>query len=177
MAKMQTFPDDAVVKSTQISREQILEFAVGGLFQGLEEIVGSVEANGYFTLVGKSIGDKLYNIYLDSLGVEVLSKKQLFSVLHLLSSRMENELAVAKDGSFFEFSRTFKPIGGVQIDNRYLGMVACGLVGHMTAQSVGQARVLLCTADNEGTGKVRMQVYLDDLEGEGQIFYRDDPDG
>ena len=43
MAKMQTFPDDAVVKSTQISREQILEFAVVGLFQGLEEIVGSVE--------------------------------------------------------------------------------------------------------------------------------------
>ena len=177
MAKMQTGFDDEGVKGTQITREKVLEFVVGGLFQGLEEIVGKVEAQGYFALVGKSIGERLYKIYLDSLGVDVLSKNQLFSTLRSLSSRMENQLVISEDESFFEFSRTFKPLGGVQIDNRYLSMVACGVVGHMTAQTVGQARVVLCASDEENPLKIKMQVHLYDLEGDGHVFYRDEPDG
>ena len=177
MAKMQTGFDDEGVKGTQITREKVLEFVVGGLFEGLEEIVGKVEAQGYCILVGKTFGKRLYENFLDSLQVDRLSKKQLFSVLRSFSSRMENQLVISEDESYFEFSRTFKPLGGVRIDNRHLSLVACGVVGHMTAQSVGQARVVLCASDEELPTKIKMQVYLNDLEGDGQIFYRDEPDG
>lgn len=177
MAKLQASFDDEQAVGLQITREKILELVVGGLSQELEGVVGKVEAQGYFTLVGKSIGDRLYKIYLDSLGVEELSKKQLFSVLLSLSSHMENQLVISEDESSFEFSRTFAPLSGVQMDNRYLSMFACGVVGHITAQAIGHARVLLRDADEENPTKIRMQVFLNDLEGDGQVFYRVGPNG
>ena len=158
----------------RLDREMYLELVLSELFGTLNDIVGNVEAQGYFAVVGNKVGRRLNNIILQSYGTDRLDRDQLIEVFQFLCQRTNSDFMThGANNEVLEFRKVYPP-SDIPVERSYVHSVASSVVGYIAAHSAGHVRVRLTQETHCQDGVYGMTIYLNQQEGEGAIYYKEE---
>lgn len=158
----------------RLDRELYLELVLSELFGTLNDIVGNVEAQGYFAVVGNKVGRRLNNIILQNYGTDRLDRNQLVKVFEFLCHSTSSDFSTHGSGNeVMEFRKVYPP-SDIKIERSYVHSVASSIVGYIAAHSAGHVRVRLTQETDREDGVYGMTLYLNQQEGEGSVYYKEE---
>lgn len=145
-----------------LDRDLFLRTLLRELSGTLEEVVGLDEAEGYISVVGRSIGAMLDDQYRTALGREQLSVDQVAQVLVDLKRRIEGGFRIVSvTPGRIELANTACPFGDKVVGRPSLCMMTMNVFGTIAAQNLGFASVSIPEAIATGAPGCRVIVSLD----------------
>ena len=140
----------------------------------LQEVVGDGEAEGYVSVVGDRMGERLDDLYSATRSGDRWSVQDVGDVLVDLKRRIGGDFRLAEisdDELVFVNSRC--PFGDAVLDRPSLCMMTSNVFGRIGANRLGQVSVGLDETIAAGDGRcvVRVTVGSDDLSAHGRRHY------
>ena len=144
-----------------LDRDVFLRDLLRELSGTLESVVGLTEAQGYISVVGRAIGERIDAGYRRELAVERLSRDQVRDALVDLKRRIQGRFFVIEEGpDRIVFGNTACPFGAHVEGRPSLCMMTSNVFGTIAAENLGYARVDIEEAIATGHPGCRVVVSL-----------------
>lgn len=144
-----------------LERDVFLRTLIRELAGTLEKVVGLNEAAGFISVVGQTVGDQINQAYCKALGVELLSREQVASVLVDLKRRINGDFfVIEQDDSKIVFGNRRCPFEEKVLDRSSMCMMTSNVFGAIAAQNLGYAKVALEKTIAKHDGGCRVVVYV-----------------
>ena len=165
--------------SIPLERDEFTRTLLGDLSGLLQDVVGLDEASGFISMVGQKMGERIYSLYCEALGVEELSREQMAEVLVDLKRRIQGDFyVISHDDERIVMGNRACPFAEKVVGRPALCMMTSNVFGSIAAKSQGYAKVAIEEAIANGNDQCRVVVYLkknDEAEqAEGREYYRAD---
>jgi len=162
MSEPKTVTQDSLSKmEIPLERDVFLRNLIRELSGLLEDMVGLEETSGFISVVGQNIGTQLNQMYRKELGLSLLSREQVDSVLADLKNRINGEFDVESADDEKIVFRAKKCPFAEKVENREsLCMMTSNVFGVITADNLGYAKVDLEKTIAKGDKECRVVVYL-----------------
>lgn len=148
--------------SVPLDRDLFLRSLLRELSGTLEDVVGLAAAEGYISVVGRTIGAALDRQYRSALGAERLSAEQIAAVLVDLKRRIEGGFRIESvEAGRIVLTNTACPFGDKVSGRPSLCMMTLNVFGTIAAENAGYARVAIPEAIANGAAGCRVVVDLD----------------
>ncbi len=154
--------DHSGVALLELDRDRFLRWLTTDVAEHLEAILGLVEASGYLSMVGDSMGARLLDAYRTDLGDGPWGLETVGEVLVDLKQRIDGGFEVVEVGEdeiLLHNSRC--PFGEMIDGHRSLCMMTSNVFGRIAAEQFGQARVELQETIANGDGRCVVRVSRD----------------
>lgn len=164
---MSPHPADSGLPSLHVAleRDVFLRTLIRELSGTLQDVVGLEEASGFISIVGQRIGDQINAEYKRALQVDRLERGQVAQVLVDLKRRIQGTFYVIEESDEkIVFGNTHCPFAEKVIGRPAMCMMTSNVFGVITAENLGQAKVVLNETIAEGAPGCRVTVYLRDSE-------------
>ncbi|NNL54245.1 MAG: transcriptional regulator [Woeseia sp.] len=148
-----------------LTKDTFLRDLIRELAGTLEDVIGLEDASGYISVVGQQIGEKIDADYRQALSVEKLDRHQVGDVLVDLKRRINGKFFVieeSKDKIVFGNHRC--PFGDKVIGRPSMCMMTSNVFGHIAAENLGYAKVVLEETIASGSSGCRVVVHLRDSD-------------
>ncbi len=144
-----------------LERDVFLRSMLRELAGTLQDVVGLDEASGFISVVGQRIGDELNASYRAALGVPSLNREQVADVLVDLKQRINGEFVIVEQNDErIVYSNTRCPFADKVVGRPALCMMTSNVFGHIAADNLGYARVMLEETIALGAPGCRVVVHL-----------------
>jgi predicted ArsR family transcriptional regulator len=156
-------PADLGLPSLQVAleRDVFLRTLIRELSGTLQDVVGLEEASGFISIVGQRIGDQINVEYKRALQVDRLDRGQVAQVLVDLKRRIQGAFYVIEESDEkIVFGNTKCPFAEKVIGRPAMCMMTSNVFGVITAENLGQSKVVLNETIAEGAPGCRVTVYL-----------------
>ena len=131
----------------------------------LEDVVGLVEAAGYISVVGATMGAQLDRDYRNAFRVFSLSRGQVADVLVDLKRRINGDFfIIEEDDEKIVLGNRACPFAEKVIGRKSMCMMTSNVFGYIAAENLGYAKVELQKTIAEGHPGCRVVVYLQPTE-------------
>lgn len=152
-------------------RELFLLELLGELSRVLEGTVGLKEAEGFISLVGARIGERMNAEYREALGVKELDVSHVAEALVDLKRRIEGGFSIESiDEDRIVLVNTACPFGRHAVGHPSLCMMTSNVFGRIAADNLGYVRVELLETIAEGGAGCRVVVHLNE-GGAGREYF------
>lgn len=163
--------------SVDLTKDLFLRSMLRALTGALEDVVGLEEAEGYISVVGRTLGREIDRAYRTALAVDRLDRAQLGQVLTNLKARIDGEFTIEEETEDrIVFHNTRCPFGRKVENRESLCMMTSNVFGLIASESQGYAKVSLERTIARGDGHCRVVVYLRPGREEGREYFRQDDD-
>src|SRR5258708_31653752 len=81
----------------KLNRDVFLRSMIRELAGTVEEVVGVRDASGYLSVVGRKIGEQMYNVYKTAIDTSSLSREKISAVLVALKRRIPGHFFVVQE--------------------------------------------------------------------------------
>lgn len=147
--------------SIPLNRDIFLRSLIRELAGTLESVVGIDEASGFISVVGQRVGEWIDTEYKQALGAEQLDRDQVVDVLVDLKRRINGDFyLVEANESRIVLGNRVCPFADKVIGRPSMCMMTSNVFGTITAQNLGQAKVVLEQTIADGSPGCRVVVYL-----------------
>ncbi len=165
------------VLEVPLHRDVFLRNLVRHLSGTLQDIIGTEDAAGFISIVGRQIGDEINQQYRNALNLEQLPRDQVSNVLVDLKRRIKGDFYVIEENDEKIVLGNRRCPFADQIQERpVLCMMTSSVFGTITAENLGYANVTLEKTIAEGHGQCRVIINLtpqhDDKSRAGIEYYR-----
>ncbi len=144
-----------------LERDVFLRTLVRELAGTLQDVVGLDEAAGFISVVGQRIGEQINQDYKHALGTPALGRQQVAEVLVDLKRRIQGRFSVVEvTEERIVFANSACPFGDKVLGRPSLCMMTSNVFGVITAENLGQAKVVLEETIARGDAGCRVVVYL-----------------
>lgn len=144
-----------------LERDVFLRSMLRELAGTLQDVVGLEEATGFISVVGQRIGVQLNASYREALHVSRMDREQVADVLVDLKQRIEGGFSIAEQNAErIVLTNTRCPFAEKVIGRPALCMMTSNVFGHIAADNLGYARVILEETIAEGAAGCRVVVHL-----------------
>ncbi len=138
----------------------------------LEQVIGLEDAEGYFSLVGTTIGTKMSAQYRKASGHDDLSAEEVAQALVDLKTRIDGGFSVESiNGGQITLVNTRCPFGDKVIGRRSLCMMTSNVFGTIAADAAGRATVDLQETIAAGDQGCRVVVHLGRSDTPGMQYF------
>lgn len=173
--------DTAPVESLPIplERDVFLRRLLRHLSGALQDVVGTDEAAGFISVVGRQMGEEIGRDYRTALGVESLDRRQVADVLVDLKRRIQGDFYVIEESEEkIVLGNRACPFGEKVLDRPALCMMTSNVFGSIAAENLGYGKVELQETIAQGAPGCRIVIHLrrtPESEGaEGREYYGTD---
>lgn len=144
-----------------LERDVFLRNLVRELAGTLQDVVGLDEASGFISVVGQRIGEQINDDYKAALRVPELSRAQVAEVLVDLKRRIQGRFSIVEaNEERIVFTNSACPFGDMVVGRPSMCMMTSNVFGVITAENLGQAKVVLEQTIARGDVGCRVVVYL-----------------
>lgn len=144
-----------------LERDVFLRSLVRHLAGTLQEVVGLDEAAGFISVVGQQMGEDINTAYTSALAVDRLDRTQVAEVLVDLKRRIQGDFfVIEEDDEKIVFGNRTCPFAEKVVGRPALCMMTSNVFGHIAAQNLGYAKVVLEQTIARGDAGCRVVVYL-----------------
>ena len=152
---------DVANAGVALERDAFLRSILHHLAGTLQEVVGLDEASGFVSVVGQRLGEEINAEYKRALGLPALAPSQVAAVLVDLKRRIQGEFYVIEEtADRIVLGNRACPFGDKVIGRPALCMMTSNVLGHITADNLGYAKVALEATIAQGHPGCRVVVYL-----------------
>jgi predicted ArsR family transcriptional regulator len=160
-----------------LERDVFMRTLIRELSGTLEDVVGTDEASGFISVVGRNMGNQINNDYKKALQVENLSHQQVGEVLVDLKRRIKGDFYIVEETDKKIVLHNRKcPFEDKVIDRTSMCMMTSNVFGFITAENLDYAKVELNETIAEGDGRCVVTVYLQPTEeaekAEGREYFK-----
>lgn len=159
-----------------LERDVFLRSMLRELAGTLQDVVGLDEASGLISVVGQRIGDELNASYREAMNVPRLNPEQVADVLVDLKRRINGGFSIVEQNDErIVLANTRCPFAEKVVGRPALCMMTSNVFGHIAADNLGYARVVLEETIALGAPGCRVVVHLKltpDEEVEGREYFR-----
>ncbi len=158
----------------RLNRDMFMDLVVTSMGSVFEDIVGSSEADGFISLVGLAVGDKIQAEYLNAKGTSQLDRAEMVDALLDMRRRIGSTSYVLEDSAQrIVLGNNRCPFGDLAKKFPSLCMLTANVCGHLAAESQGYARVDLPETIAAGASECRVVIDLDpETVGHGRRYHR-----
>jgi predicted ArsR family transcriptional regulator len=157
-----------------LERDIFLRTLVRHLAGTLQDVVGLEEASGFVSVVGQRIGEDINAAYTSALEVRELSRQQVADVLVYLKRRIQGDFyVIEEDDEKIVLGNRACPFGEKVIGRPALCMMTSNVFGHIAAQNLGYAKVVLEETIARGGSGCRVVVHLKSTDAAQQADGRE----
>lgn len=147
--------------SVQLDRDVFLRDLVRELSGTLEDVVGLEESEGFVSVVGQKIGDRINEDYKSALALPRLNREQVAQVLVDLKRRIEGDFFVIEENDEkIVLGNRRCPFGDKVLGRPSLCMMTSNVFGVIAAENLGYAKVTLDETIAMGGAGCRITIYL-----------------
>jgi len=173
-ATTEASPEEANIPLT---REGFLLQLLRELTGVLQEVIGVEEASGFIALVGQRLGDRIHDQYAQTLGDGPLDRARVAAVLVDIKRRIQGDFYVVEENEErIVLGNRRCPFGDAVRDRPSLCMLTSNVLGTVTAEHLGRARVALEETIAGGAAGCRVVIWLRDTPAargaRGRDYYR-----
>lgn len=144
-----------------LDRDRYMRALIRQVAGSLEDVIGLEEAEGYFSLVGSTIGSEIDRSYREALECERLDPAQVAAVLVDLKRRIEGDFyVIAQDEEKIVLGNRACPFGDQVLGRSSMCMMTSNVFGAIVAGNLGYAKVELQETIARGHPGCRVVVYL-----------------
>ena len=158
-----------------LDRDVFLRRLLRSLAGTLEETVGLDQAEGFISVVGQEIGERIDADYRESLGADRLDPERVAQVLVDLKRRIQGDFyVIEQDEDRIVLGNRRCPFGDYVKDRPSLCMMTSNVFGTIAARNAGFARVKIDKAIARGDAGCVVVVSLkpsDPPSGEARDYY------
>lgn len=160
-----------------LDRDNFTRSLIRELAGTLEDVVGMKDAAGFISVVGQTIGDQINESYKAALGVEVLTREQVASVLVDLKRRIQGDFYVIEENDQrIVLGNNACPFGDKVLGRPSMCMMTSNVFGAIAAHNLGYAKVELQETIAQGNPGCRVVVHLAQtpqaVPAEGREYFR-----
>lgn len=142
-------------------RDTFLRELLRDLAGTLEDVVGIEEAEGFVSIVGARMGERMNTEYCQAMGVERLTREQVAEVLVDLKRRIDGGFTVESiSEDAIVLTNDCCPFGAYVVGRPSLCMMTSNVFGRITADNLGFAQVNIDQAIALGDAGCRVVVSL-----------------
>jgi predicted ArsR family transcriptional regulator len=163
-----------------LDRDGFLGDMLRELSGSLQDVVGLREAEGYISVVGASIGERIDENYRRALGGGRLDRTQVRDVLVDLKRRIGGQFVVVAETPTEIVLRAIRcPFGDRVQDRPSLCMMTSNVFGFIASANLGYAKIELRETIARGATACSVIVHLEPNDAEGREYFGRDrsPDG
>jgi predicted ArsR family transcriptional regulator len=154
----------------ELERDGFVRQLIGELAAVLQDVIGSDEASGFVSLVGRTMGRDLGARYRQALGGKRLGRDEVESVLVDLKRRIQGGFSVQESTpERLTLVNHRCPFGEAVEGRPALCMMTSNVFGTITSENLGYARVHIEEAIARGDGRCLVHVVLALPNGEGGL--------
>ncbi len=144
-----------------LQRDVFLRDLLRDLAGTLEEVVGLEESEGFVSLVGQKMGDRINEGYKRALGSPKLHREQVAHVLVDLKRRIHGDFYIIEQSDEkIVLGNRRCPFGDKVLGRPSLCMMTSNVFGAIAADNLGRAKVSLEQTIAEGASGCRVTIYL-----------------
>ena len=160
-----------------LDKKSFLLEMLANLTSSLESVVGLEESEGFFSLVGATIGEDLSNQYRRAFGRDNLSTQEIADVLVDLKRRIDGGFSIERvtDETIILVNDRC-PFGDKALGRKSLCMMTSNVFGSIASDAAGQANVELRETIASGSPRCRIVVYLNQLDAPGIQYFASNGD-
>lgn len=163
---------DKDTDGVRLDRTSFFLDMIAQISSSLEDVVGLEDAEGYFSLVGSSIGADLGRQYRAELGHDDLSAAEIGRVLVDLKTRIDGGFRIESVAdNKITLVNTRCPFGQQVVGRRSLCMMTSNVFGTIAADAAGRASVDMEEAFATGHDRCRVVVYLNTPSSPGLQYF------
>ena len=154
---------DADVRQAAVplDRDRFMRALIRQLAGSLEDVIGIEDARGYFSLVGRTIGNEIDRSYRHALQCERLDPAQVAAVLVDLKRRIEGDFyIIEQDEEKIVLGNRACPFGDQVLGRSSMCMMTSNVFGAIAARNLGYAKVELQETIARGHPGCRVVIYL-----------------
>jgi predicted ArsR family transcriptional regulator len=145
---------------------------IAQLSSSLEDVIGLEDAEGYFALVGTSIGSQMSAHYRKANGHDDLTAQQIAEALVDLKTRIDGGFSIESvTDTQITLVNTRCPFGEKVIGRRSLCMMTSNVFGTIAADAAGRATVDLQETIAAGDAGCRVVVHLRRSDTPGMAYF------
>ena len=165
-------------KDIPLDKKSFLLSMLANLTSSLENVVGLEEAEGFFSIVGATIGEDLSKEYRKVFGRNSLTTQEIANVLVDLKRRIDGGFSMERitDETIILVNDRC-PFGDKALGRKSLCMMTSNVFGSIASDAAGQANVELRETIASGSPRCRVVVYLNQLEAPGLQYFASNGDG
>lgn len=163
--------------TVSLERDVFLRSLLRHLAGTLQDVVGTDEAAGFISVVGREIGGEIDREYRRALQVEELDREQVAEVLVDLKRRIQGDFyVIEEDDEKIVLGNRSCPFGDKVNDRPALCMMTSNVFGSIAARNLGYGKVELQETIAQGAPGCRVVVYLrrtpESEAAEGREYFR-----
>jgi predicted ArsR family transcriptional regulator len=148
-----------------LERDLFLRTLIRELAGTLQDVVGTEEASGFISVVGRRIGDWLNESYRTALALPRLDREQVARVLVDLKRRIQGDFyIVEEDEEKIVLANRACPFADKVLGRPALCMMTSNVFGVIAADNLGYAKVVIEESIALGAPGCRVVVYLQPTE-------------
>jgi predicted ArsR family transcriptional regulator len=168
---MSPIPPNAV--EIPLDRDVFMRTLIRELAGTLEHVIGVEDASGYISVVGATVGESIDSAYRDALRVDQLDRRQVADVLVDLKRRIAGDFYIieANDQRLVLGNRAC-PFGDKVVGRPSMCMMTSNVFGHIAAQNLGYAQVVLEETIAQGAPGCRVVVHFEPTDARGREYFK-----
>lgn len=160
-----------------LERDVFMRTLIRELSGTLQEVIGTDEASGFISVVGRNMGSQINDDYKKALQVENLDREQVGEVLVDLKRRIKGDFYIVEETDEKIVLHNRKcPFGDKVLNRPAMCMMTSNVFGFIAAENLDYAKVELNETIAEGDGRCVITVYLKPTEdaekAEGREYFR-----
>ncbi|MEX2673657.1 MAG: methanogen output domain 1-containing protein [Phycisphaeraceae bacterium] len=150
------------VLNVPLERESFFATLLRELSGCLQDVVGLAEAEGFVSVVGQRVGDRINGDYREALGQESLTREQVAAAMVDLKRRIDGDFYLIEENEKrLVFGNRRCPFGDAVIGRPALCMMTSNVFGVIASENLGFAKVELQETIAEGSAQCRVIVHLE----------------
>ena len=163
--------------SIPLERDIFMRTLIRELSGTLQEVIGTDEASGFISVVGRNMGSQINDEYKKALRVENLDRKQVGEVLVDLKRRIKGDFYIVEESDEkIVLHNRVCPFENKVIDRPAMCMMTSNVFGFIAAENLNYAKVELNETIADGDGRCVVTVYLQTTEdsenAEGREYFK-----
>lgn len=163
--------------SVPLNRDVFMRTLIRELSGTLQEVVGTDEAAGFISVVGRNMGNQINEEYKKALRVENLDQKQVGEVLVDLKRRIKGDFYIVEESDEkIVLHNRVCPFENKVIDRPAMCMMTSNVFGFIAAENLDYAKVELKETIAGGDNRCVVKVYLKSTEesenAEGREYFK-----
>lgn len=148
-----------------LERDVFMRTLIRELSGTLEDVIGTDEASGFISVVGRNMGNQINEDFKKALQVENLDRHQVGKVLVDLKRRIKGDFYIVEETDEKIVLHNRKcPFGDKVFDRPSMCMMTSNVFGFIAAENLDYAKVELNETIAEGDGRCVVTVYLKPTE-------------
>jgi predicted ArsR family transcriptional regulator len=177
MSEAERMAKQVAILDIPLERDLFMRTLIRELANVLQDVVGTEQAAGFISVVGKVMGDQINEQYCKALEVTSLNREQVAAVLVDLKRRIRGDFfVIEQNDEKIVLGNRSCPFADKVIGQKAMCMMTSNVFGGIAAENLGYAKVQLKETIAEGRPECRVVVYLimgDEVDAvEGREYFR-----